>query len=135
MSRRKGPSFEEQMEELTAIVDGVGREDCPLDELESRVRRAAELIRELRARLSSTEMSVREVLDGLASDRRARDARPGASSRGGAGPAGGADGDEDEEEDEDEEDEGGREDVEEEEEDEPRRTDGSGPRPAPSAAS
>ena len=116
MTRRKGPSFEEQMEELTAIVDGVGREECPLDELESRVRRAAELIRERRARLSSTEMSVREVLDGLASDRRARDARPGAASRGGQGAAGAAgdgavdedpgddDGDEDEDDPEDEED-------------------------------
>lgn len=106
MSRRKGPTFEEQMEELTAIVDGVGREDCPLDELESRVRRAAELIRELRARLASTEMSVREVLDGLAADRRTRDARPGApDSLHGSSAAEGADekevGQEDSDEDQD----------------------------------
>ncbi len=113
MSRRKGPSFEEQMEELTAIVDGVGREDCPLDELESRVRRAAELIRELRARLASTEVSVREVLDGLAADRRARDARPGATDVPPGGPAAdGADEDEDEDDDDDGEDEDGEDDPE-----------------------
>ncbi|MDM7992722.1 MAG: exodeoxyribonuclease VII small subunit [Candidatus Fermentibacter sp.] len=117
MSRRKGPSFEEQMEELTAIVDGVGREDCPLDELESRVRRAAGLIRELRARLASTEMSVREVLDGLAADRRARDARPGAPDRSLGGQAADGAGGDEADEDEDDEDDGDDEDGEDDPED------------------
>ncbi len=114
MSRRKGPSFEEQMEELTGIVDGVGREDCPLDELESRVRRAAELIRELRSRLASTEMSVREVLDGLAADRKARNSRPGTSDKPhGSASEDGADTDgelEDSDEDDDEDEEEGEDD-------------------------
>ncbi len=70
MSRKKEPTFEEQMEELNRLVDEVGREDCPLDELESKVRRSAELIRDLRARLASTEMSVREVLSELSAGRR-----------------------------------------------------------------
>lgn len=75
MSRKKEPTFEEQMEELNRLVDEVGREDCPLDELECKVRRSAGLIRDLRARLASTEMSVREVLDELKAGRRdSRDA-------------------------------------------------------------
>jgi exodeoxyribonuclease VII small subunit len=75
MSRKKEPTFEEQMEELNRLVDEVGREDCPLDELESKVRRSAGLIRDLRARLASTEMSVREVLEELtAGGRGSRDA-------------------------------------------------------------
>ena len=60
-------TYEQQMEELTEIVDQIGREDCPVDELESRVRRAAELIRALRKRLSETELAVSEVLGELES--------------------------------------------------------------------
>jgi|WetSurMetagenome_2_1015567.scaffolds.fasta_scaffold02123_10 exodeoxyribonuclease VII small subunit len=72
---RKTASFEEKLEELTGIVDAIGREDCPVDELEGKVRRAVELIHDLRSRLSATEMSVREVLSGL-------------EGEGGAAPAG-----------------------------------------------
>lgn len=65
MSDKKEMTYEQQMEELTEIVDQIGREDCPVDELESRVRRAADLIRALRERLSETEMAVTEVLEEL----------------------------------------------------------------------
>jgi len=65
MGDKNGMTYEQQMEELTEIVDQIGREDCPVDELEARVRRAADLIRKLRARLSKTEMAVSEVLREL----------------------------------------------------------------------
>jgi len=65
MSDKKEMTYEQQMEELTEIVDQIGREDCPVDELESRVRRAADLIRALRERLSQTELAVTEVLEEL----------------------------------------------------------------------
>lgn len=74
MSRRKSASFEDRMDELNRLVDEVGREDCPLDELESKVRRAAELIGELRGRLAATEMSVRDILAGLSDSARASNA-------------------------------------------------------------
>jgi exodeoxyribonuclease VII small subunit len=63
--KSNGMTYEQQMEELTEIVDQIGREDCPVDELESRVRRAADLIRGLRARLAKTELAVSEVLREL----------------------------------------------------------------------
>ncbi|MFO7949167.1 MAG: exodeoxyribonuclease VII small subunit [Candidatus Fermentibacteraceae bacterium] len=68
MSDKNEMTYEKQMEELTEIVDQIGREDCPVDELESRVRRAADLIRALRTRLSETEMAVTEVLEELDAD-------------------------------------------------------------------
>ncbi len=63
----KGGSYEEDLEELTRIVDEIGREDTPVDLLETRVRRAATLIRSLRARLDATEATVRDVLADLES--------------------------------------------------------------------
>ncbi len=65
MDGKREMTYEQQMEELTEIVDQIGREDCPVDELESRVRRAADLIRALRKRLSETELAVTEVLKDL----------------------------------------------------------------------
>jgi exodeoxyribonuclease VII small subunit len=58
-------TYEEKLAELTAIVDEIGNEECPVDSLEDRVTRAAELIRDLRGRLASTEMTVRNVLEGI----------------------------------------------------------------------
>jgi exodeoxyribonuclease VII small subunit len=60
-------SYTEMLEELTRLVDEVGREDCPVDGLETRVARAAELIRLLRERLKATEVAVKSVLSGLES--------------------------------------------------------------------
>ena len=65
MGDKKEMTYERQMEELTEIVDQIGREDCPVDELESRITRAADLIRALRKRLSETELAVTEVLEEL----------------------------------------------------------------------
>lgn len=100
MARKKDPTFETQMAELSRIVDSIGRDDCPVDQLEERVRRAAELIRSLRARLSSVEVSVREVLADLETG--------SAEKSGTAGSASGYDEEEDgeEEEEDEEEDEG-----------------------------
>jgi exodeoxyribonuclease VII small subunit len=70
MSEAKGQgtqsfSYEDGLEELTRLVDEIGRDDCPVDQLEVRVRKAADLLKELRRRLASTEVTVREVLDDL----------------------------------------------------------------------
>ncbi len=64
-SKKTGRSYEEDLEELTKLVDGIGAEDCPLDSLEEMVKKAAYLIRTLRRRLTSTETTVREILDQL----------------------------------------------------------------------
>lgn len=61
----KRTTYEEDLEELTRLVDRIGEEDCPVDQLEERVKRAADLIRSLRERLSSTETIVKEVLADL----------------------------------------------------------------------
>lgn len=61
------PGYAEMMEELTKLVDEVGREDCPVDGLEVRVARAAELIKLLRDRLKATEVAVKSVLSDLES--------------------------------------------------------------------
>ncbi len=63
-------SYEEYLEELTSLVDEIGRDDCPVDQLEIKVRRAADLIRNLRGRLASTETTVQEVLKELENDRK-----------------------------------------------------------------
>ncbi len=61
----KETTYEEGLEKLTELVDEIGREDCPVDQLESKVKQAADLIRGLRERLASTETTVQEVLSEL----------------------------------------------------------------------
>ena len=61
----KGTTYEENLEELTKLVDEIGQEDCPVDQLEIKVQQAADLIRGLRDRLTSTETTVQEVLKEL----------------------------------------------------------------------
>lgn len=63
-------TYEEDLEELTILVDEIGQENCPVDQLEIRVKRAADLIRSLRERLASTETTVREVLSELEKSRK-----------------------------------------------------------------
>ena len=63
-------SYEDYLDELTNLVDEIGRDDCPVDQLEIKVRRAADLIRNLRKRLASTEATVQEVLKELENDRK-----------------------------------------------------------------
>lgn len=65
LNTEKKTTYEEDLEELTRLVDQIGEEDCPVDQLEERVKRAADLIRSLRERLSSTETTVQEVLADL----------------------------------------------------------------------
>jgi len=48
--------------ELEEIVDSVSGDDCPVDDLEKKVLRAAKLIKALRERLQKTEKSVSEML-------------------------------------------------------------------------
>lgn len=59
------PSYEDDIKELTDLVDEIGKDDLQVDMLESKVRRAAELIKSLRRRLSATEIAVKEVLEDL----------------------------------------------------------------------
>lgn len=66
---RNNTTYEENLEELTNLVDEIGRDNCPVDQLEIKVRRAADLIRNLRERLASTETTVREVLEEMEKDR------------------------------------------------------------------
>jgi len=61
----KEATYEENLDELTKLVDEIGREDCPVDHLENKVQQAADLIRSLRNRLTSTETTVQEVLKEL----------------------------------------------------------------------
>jgi exodeoxyribonuclease VII small subunit len=68
-SNSKKTTYEEDLEELTQLVDEIGREDCPVDQLEIKVKRAAYLIRSLRERLASTETTVQEVLSELEKSR------------------------------------------------------------------
>ena len=65
----KGTTYEEDLEELTKLVDEIGQEDCPVDQLEIKVKRAADLIRGLRDRLTATETTVQEVLNELEESR------------------------------------------------------------------
>ncbi|NOQ23087.1 MAG: exodeoxyribonuclease VII small subunit [Candidatus Aegiribacteria sp.] len=69
ISAIKGTTYEENLEELTKLVDEIGREDCPVDKLEIKVQQAADLIRGLRNRLASTETTVQEVLKELEESR------------------------------------------------------------------
>ncbi len=65
----KEATYEENLDELTKLVDEIGREDCPVDHLEIKVQQAADLIRGLRNRLTSTETTVGEVLKELEESR------------------------------------------------------------------
>jgi len=65
-----GTTYEEDLKELTMLVDEVGQEDCPVDQLDIKVKRAADLIRNLRERLVSTETTVQEVLTELEESRK-----------------------------------------------------------------
>lgn len=60
-------TYSEMLSELQAIVVSVGRDDCPVDELEEKVQRAGLLIKTLRKRLKNTEKSVSEMLTEIES--------------------------------------------------------------------
>ncbi len=55
-------TYSQMLTELEGIVDWVSRDDCPVDELELKVKRAGLLIKTLRERLEKTGKSVSEML-------------------------------------------------------------------------
>lgn len=55
-------NYSEMLAELQEIVEKLSREDCPVDELETLVERAAVLIKTLKSRLARTEKSVAGML-------------------------------------------------------------------------
>ena len=55
-------TYTEMLSELQGIVESVSRDDCPVDELEEKVKRAGLLIKTLREKLKRTEKSVSEML-------------------------------------------------------------------------
>lgn len=61
----KGKNYTEAILELEAIVAEIEEGSVTVDVLSEKVRRAAELIRICKARLTSTEEEVRKVLDEL----------------------------------------------------------------------
>jgi exodeoxyribonuclease VII small subunit len=65
VSEERKTTYEEDLEELTKLVDEIGEENCPVDQLEFKVKRAADLIKGLRQRLTVTETTVGEVLTEL----------------------------------------------------------------------
>ena len=58
----KTPSYTEAFEELQRITREIESGDISVDELAEKVKRASELIRLCRAKLSSTEEEVNKVL-------------------------------------------------------------------------
>ncbi len=59
------PRYSEMLSELEGIVQGLGRDECPVDELEEMVSRASVLLKALKARLAVTEESVSGLLEEL----------------------------------------------------------------------
>jgi len=59
------PSYESQIEELEEIIAQIEDERITVDELASKVKRAAELIRNCRAVLQSTAKNVDDILKEL----------------------------------------------------------------------
>ncbi len=57
--------YGEAMAELEQILDEIEREDVDVDLLSERVKRAAELIKICRQRISATKLEVEEIMSGL----------------------------------------------------------------------
>lgn len=57
--------YGEAMAELERILDEIEREDVDVDLLSQRVKRAAELIKICRQRISATKLEVDEIMAGL----------------------------------------------------------------------
>ncbi|HKL40014.1 MAG TPA: exodeoxyribonuclease VII small subunit [Cryomorphaceae bacterium] len=58
-------SYEDQLTELEEIIKDIEDENISVDELSSKVKRAAVLIKKCRAVLSNTEKDVADVLKDL----------------------------------------------------------------------
>ena len=57
--------YRDALAELKTILARIEGEDVDIDELSTKVERAAELIRMCRGRIEKTELKVRRVLDDL----------------------------------------------------------------------
>jgi len=57
--------YAEALLELQSILDVIESDEVDLDDLSSKVERAAVLIRFCRERIEHTEMSIRQILDEL----------------------------------------------------------------------
>lgn len=57
--------YKTALEQLQAIVTELQSADCDIDTMVARTRRATELIKLCRARLTATEEELRRVLDDL----------------------------------------------------------------------
>ena len=57
-----GPGYAEALEELEAILAELEREEVDVDVLATKVRRAAELIRLCRARITDARMQVDQIV-------------------------------------------------------------------------
>lgn len=65
---KKSPSYTAASEELEQILDEIETGNADVDVLSEKVARAAELIKVCREKLDVTEMSVKKVVDGLATE-------------------------------------------------------------------
>lgn len=65
----EGLTYREAMTELSGILSDIERDQIDLDELASKVERAALLLRFCRKRILDTEMQVKSVIDGLDSSK------------------------------------------------------------------
>ncbi len=64
------PTYSEAIEELEKIVTEIENEDIPVDELSSKVKRAAELIHICKTVLYKTEEEVNAVLKDLQEEKK-----------------------------------------------------------------
>lgn len=61
----KQPGYAEAFEELQQIVDDIEEGEISVDELSAKVKRAAELIRICKKKLTTTENDVNRILEEL----------------------------------------------------------------------
>lgn len=61
----KKVTYSQAFEELQEIIKDLENEEIPVDELSGKVKRAAELIRICKAKLTTTEEDVKKILEEL----------------------------------------------------------------------
>jgi len=59
------PGFSAALEEVEAILEKLERDEIPIDDLTGQVKRAAHLVALCRDRLQSTELEIKELVEGL----------------------------------------------------------------------
>lgn len=61
----KGTSYKESIEEIEDIIDMIDNENLEIDDLELKVKRVIQLIKNCKKKLRSTEDSITKELDKL----------------------------------------------------------------------